>query len=467
MYKIEWTKYLSEKRLKDSSVNPFPRNSFESDFGRVAFSSALRRMHDKTQVFPLTNGDCIHTRLTHSIEVMNIAHSLGIYLARDEEFIQLYGKEGALLFEQNICPLLRTAALVHDIGNPPFGHFGEMIIQDYFKKKVDNGEVKFNCNEDFTQFDGNAQGFRILTKLMYTGNLRGLNLTFGTLGAFLKYPNTGVAKQTSYIGDKKHGVFYSEKEVLDKIIDACSLRTDTGTIKRHPLSFLVEASDSICYRIMDIEDGIYLKWFTLQELINFSKETHDLNILDSLDIIENDLLNLNENDQIVRFRVKLIDYFVSEAIKNYKEHLKEIEEGTYNKELIEEDSKGIEKVLKDFTSKFIFCRKEVQLAELTGKAVIPGLFDILFQIMDHKDKQFRNRITSSISNSALKVMKHLHDYPTADYHRFIRWELSEIDYSKYNCEEKYRLLLDFISGMTDWYALDLYQKLKGVCAPNQ
>ncbi len=87
--------------------------------------------------------------------------------------------------------------------------------------------------------------------------------------------------------------------------------------------------------------------------------------------------------------------------------------------------------------------------------------------MDHKDKQFRNRITSSISNSALKVMKHLHDYPTADYHRFIRWELSEIDYSKYNCEEKYRLLLDFISGMTDWYALDLYQKLKGVCAPNQ
>ena len=277
MYKIDWDKYLSESRMRKSTVHQDLRNPFESDFGRVAFSSALRRMHDKTQVIPLTNGDSIHTRLTHSIEVMNIAHSLGIYLCRDSRFRELYGEKESMQLEQKICPILRTAAIIHDIGNPPFGHFGEEVIQEYFKTSDD--ELKHNY--DFNQFDGNAQGFRIITKLMYTGDCYGLNLTYATLGAYLKYPNSDAKKRNNYIGNKKHGVFSSEKDILEKVAENCNLKISDTEFKRHPLSFLVEAADTICYRTMDIEDGFNLHWFRMSDIISFveSKNKNIWNII--------------------------------------------------------------------------------------------------------------------------------------------------------------------------------------------
>lgn len=258
-YKIDWNNYLCTKRYRESSgkhtssdISFDKRNPFESDFGRVIFSSAMRRMHDKAQVVPLTSGDSVHTRLTHSMEVMSIAYSLGIDLCRDKEFLALCkcekGKETEMTIEleRQIPVILKTAAFVHDIGNPPFGHFGEAIIQNYFKRYLAKRQITDLEALDFTCFDGNAEGFRILTRLQYIGDLAGLNLTYATLAAYMKYPNDKEI-DAGYIGMHKHGVFTSESDVLDEIVKACNLRMPDGKIKRHPLSFLVEAADSICY----------------------------------------------------------------------------------------------------------------------------------------------------------------------------------------------------------------------------
>lgn len=456
MYKIDWNKYLSESRMRETTAKPDLRNPFESDFGRVAFSSALRRMHDKTQVIPLTNGDSIHTRLTHSIEVMNIAHSLGIYLCRDQQFIEQYGEIEAMKLEQKICPILRTAAIIHDIGNPPFGHFGEDIIQAYFKTL--GGEV--GSNYDFSQFDGNAQGFRIITKLMYTGDNYGLNLTSATLGAYLKYPNSEGKKRDHYIGNKKHGVFSSEKDILEKVSENCNLKKSNGEIKRHPLSFLVEAADTICYRAMDIEDGFNLHWFSMSDIISF-QEDQNVDILKLIGISKDLLNKLNANHQIIAFRVALINYFVKTAINEYIGNLKDIDSGEYNKELLDGDENKLSDILGEFTKSRIFMRKEVEMAELTGSAVISGLFDLLYRLMNHENNNFRNRLKSVLSKSAMRLSYHTNCVPEKEYHRFKADDIIKFDFASLGITEKYRVLLDFISGMTDWYAVDLYQQLSG------
>ena len=172
IYPIDWEKYLKPERQRASgtqaSVEWDTRNQFESDFGRVIFCPAIRRMHDKTQVIPLTSGDTILTRLTHSMQVMNVAESLAHYYTRAEGFVKNYG-DRAWYYDANISAILRTAALLHDIGNPPFGHFGEITIQNYFKKKLEDWHVISDRQAlDFTEFDGNALGLRIVSKLQYT-----------------------------------------------------------------------------------------------------------------------------------------------------------------------------------------------------------------------------------------------------------------------------------------------------------
>ena len=223
---------------------------------------------------------------------MSIAQSLGDNLCRNENFKSLYGNE-AYELERQISAVLRTAAIMHDIGNPPFGHFGEYVISNYFEnillsgysimddaskkmylKKI-KGSATFDLTPqqiyDFVLFDGNAQGLRVMTKLQYLNDLDGLNLTFATLGTYLKYPNKGIIDKT-YIGTKKHGIYYSENDIFDKIVTACNLKMidqdGNERIKRHPLSFLVEAAETICYRSMDIEDGWSLGWYSFKDMID-------------------------------------------------------------------------------------------------------------------------------------------------------------------------------------------------------
>ena len=242
---MDWKKYLSSVRMRKSSINIDQRREhndyrtdIESDFGRVIFSSACRRLHDKTQVFPLTTDDNIHSRLTHSMEVMNIGQSFVFTLCESEEFKRHTGLDEVTIL-RDLAAALKVACLVHDIGNPPFGHFGEDSLQSYFKELFNTppawmsnevqaelkklGEDNSEIGADYTEFDGNAEGLRVLTKLQFIESLDGLNLTCASLGAFMKYPNAALKNNNAYIGLHKHGVLTSEKEVLDKVVEACGL----------------------------------------------------------------------------------------------------------------------------------------------------------------------------------------------------------------------------------------------------
>lgn len=480
MYKINWDDYLSNERYR--SVSEFKdrlskdsdeekRNDFESDFGRVAFSSAIRRMHDKAQVMPLTTGDSVHTRLTHSIEVMSIAYSLGISLCRDKDFIEVYGKEEAMELERTIPMILKTAAFVHDIGNPPFGHFGEAVIQNYFKEYLKKRIVTDKQALDFTCFDGNAEGFRILTRLQYIGDLSGLNLTYATLAAYSKYPNDNIPDK-SYIGRKKHGVFTSESDIFNKMVEACHMRTEDNKIKRHPLSFLVEAADSISYSIMDIEDGLTKGWYSFDYIIKYLddyliKKTNnqDSSILKTIGL-DFDKKGIDKNDEkrkMCDFRVAITRYLVSLAISKFKTNLEKIDKGEYTKELIE-DGDMVSKALQDFAAKNIFPQYEIEQIELTGNSVIRGLLNILLDCAFNQDKKFRNHLKSVISKTFLKVAKreeNIKKTSPTEYEFFSKEEIAALDIEELSPYSKLRTIVDLISGMTDRYAVSMYQRLSG------
>lgn len=480
MYKINWDDYLSNERYR--SVSEFKdrlskdsdeekRNDFESDFGRVAFSSAIRRMHDKAQVMPLTTGDSVHTRLTHSIEVVSIAYSLGISLCRDKDFIEVYGKEEAMELERTIPMILKTAAFVHDIGNPPFGHFGEAVIQNYFKEYLKKRIVTDKQALDFTCFDGNAEGFRILTRLQYIGDLSGLNLTYATLAAYSKYPNDNIPDK-SYIGRKKHGVFTSESDIFNKMVEACHMRTEDNKIKRHPLSFLVEAADSISYSIMDIEDGLTMGWYSFDYIIKYLddyliKKTNnqDSSILKTIGL-DFDKKGIDKNDEkrkMCDFRVAITRYLVSLAISKFKTNLENIDKGEYTKELIE-DGDMVSKALQDFAAKNIFPQYEIEQIELTGNSVIRGLLNILLDCAFNQDKKFRNHLKSVISKTFLKVAKreeNIKKTSPTEYEFFSKEEIAALDIEELSPYSKLRTIVDLISGMTDRYAVSMYQRLSG------
>ena len=478
MYKIDWDKYLSSERYRNNSEfdsrkkSPTEkRTSFESDFGRVAFSSALRRMHDKAQVVPLTSGDSVHTRLTHSIEVMNIAYSLGIGLCRDDDFVALYTEDKAFEYERSIPMILKTAAFVHDIGNPPFGHFGETIIQNYFKSYLEKRIVTDSQALDFTCFDGNAEGFRILTRLQYIGDLSGLNLTYATLAAYCKYPNVNNIDK-EYIGTKKHGVFTSESEIFNKMVKACNMRIGDGRIKRHPLSFLVEAADSISYNVMDIEDGHAMGWYSFADVIAFidakmrlltgNEEYSVLKVL-GIDFKQKRIDDHDEKRMMCDFRVKAIQYFVDLALKNFKLHLETIDTGEYSKELIDDDD-YLSSVMQNFAKEYIFPQRQIEQIELTGFSVINGLLDILLNCAFSSDKKFRNHLKSVLSNTLLTVAireQNSKSDKDTEYKYISKKELLDYDLEKMDAYSKLRNIVDLISGMTDKYAVGMYQKLSG------
>jgi len=501
LYKIDWSKYLSTERFRpptgggeknESESHYDKRNPFESDFGRAVFSSACRRMHDKTQVMPLSTDDNVHSRLTHSLEVMSIAQSLGDNICRDKRFVNNY-KANSFDLEREISAILRTAAIMHDIGNPPFGHFGEHTISKYFEdffiqkgvieiKEVREGdktkkEVVFNegnsfdLNEhqilDFINYDGNAQGLRVITKLQYLNDLAGLNLTYATLGAYLKYPNTNAEKNSDYIGEKKHGIYFTEKDIFNKIVDNCNLiaQSQSGMkrIKRHPLSFLVEAADTICYRSMDIEDGWNQGWYDFKDIIDWiNLEIRKITNNEELDICKIIGYTGFEKDlpyrkKMVDFRVFLIQYFVNLATKNYIENLSSIEAGTYSNELLDDDPFRVEEALKLFTQKHIFKNREILSAELTGASVLKGLLDILIKLYFDTDKLNRFHITGLTSKTIIRTAVHEELNKTMKN----SLELNCFDIKELNSYYKLRIIVDFVSGMTDQYAVKLYQKLSG------
>lgn len=269
---MDWNKLLSEERARESNTLSDHRNGFEKDYDRIIPSSSLRRLQDKAQVFPLQENDIVRTRLSHSLEVSAIGRSfgnlIGARLTND-------GTVTIQDFPRKMSSLLATVCLVHDLGNPPFGHFGETVIQNWFKQWFEKEIFRSykgvktltqDQKNDFMYFEGNAQALRILTRLQFLNDQYGVNFTYGTLAALIKYPHSSSeinpSRGKSY---SKFGYFQSEKDIVEKIKKATGIGES-----RHPLSFLMEASDDIAYLAADIEDGVkkgVVKWDQEYEII--------------------------------------------------------------------------------------------------------------------------------------------------------------------------------------------------------
>ena len=499
IFAIDWEKYLQPDRKRPSgthaSVEWDSRNQFESDLGRVIFCPAIRRMHDKTQVIPLTSGDTILTRLTNSMQVMSVAESLAHYYTRSESFIKTYG-EKAYAYDASISAILRTAALLHDIGNPPFGHFGEITIQNYFKKYLEDHHIITERQAlDFTQFDGNALGLRIVSMLQYTGTLEGLNLTYPTLGAYLKYPNKEKANGDGYVGEHKHGIFSTEEKLFDEIVKCCNLKKEKkdmvklkNKIKRHPLSFLVEAADSICYGTMDMEDGYNIQWYSFDDMIKklnkyiyqravkeekvdvltkYSSNPKNPETFSIESLIEfkrnwDDGTEKDKRRLILDFRVSLIGYLTRLAIVNFEKNLEDIDKGEYSNELLNDDDFQVFGALCDFAQYNIISRRDIQELELTGNSVINGLLDILMNYAFSEDKKFRRKIKAVISKSRMEATIHECRFGNTIFKKFNEEDLWFFDIEELDSYSKLRLIVDFVASMTDKYSVELYQKFAGM-----
>lgn len=467
---MDWKKLLNDGRLRSSNRGKDDRNEYESDFGRIIFSPATRRMHDKTQVFPLTADDNIHSRLTHSMEVMSVGYTLAVKVCESEVFKKKFAKNTYELFRQ-IPMIIKNVCLIHDIGNPPFGHFGETIIQHYFKTFFASSIVKANKEEfseedlksgkicltlsdhekkDFIDYDGNAQGLRVLTKLQILNDIFGLNLTFATLSAYIKYPNYEKIDK-SIIEKNKHGVFASEKQYFFEIFRQCDLIKNDDTFLRNPLCYLMEAADSICYLTMDIEDGYNKKLIDIDDLYAVLKEIPS--IKNKIEEIYKDEKKYYKNDitKMVNFRIHIISVLVDLAASNFEKNIELIESGSYNKELIFDDpTNQLAKKLKGVCEEKIFVSRDINYLEMTGHSVMKGILDYYLMLIFHPVKKYRNKVSSLISKSILNA---------AYEENHLQGEKAIID----NLPDYYklRIVVDFISGMTDQFALDHYQKLSG------
>ncbi|MFC2109568.1 deoxyguanosinetriphosphate triphosphohydrolase [Bacteroidota bacterium] len=387
---MNWEQLLSLKRAGDKEQRlrkdqNETRLGFEVDFDRIVFSSSFRSLQDKTQVIPLSQTDFVHTRLTHSMEVSVVGRSLGRIVG--QKIIEKYPNLKGLGYTFNdFGAIVAAAALSHDIGNPPFGHSGEKAIGEYFKSG--KGQ-KFKENltpkewQDFIDFEGNANGFKILTD-GNEGTTSGLRLSYATLGAFMKYPKESLPKKpTNHIVDKKFGVFQGEIDFFKEVATDLGLKPmRTGkdlAFNRHPLSFLVEAADDICYTIIDFEDGINLglieEEFALEYLIKLVKNTIDTKKYHTLK---------TKTDRVSYLRALAIGTLINEAADVFLENEVAILAGDYGIALLDKCKyeAQINDIIQISINK-IYNSQSVVEKEVAGYKIIADLLDVFIDAVNN------------------------------------------------------------------------------------
>ncbi|HEX9979991.1 MAG TPA: dNTP triphosphohydrolase [Flavobacterium sp.] len=389
---MHWEQLLSLKRQGDKGKRlrkeqDDTRLGFEVDYDRIIFSSAFRSLQDKTQVIPLSKTDFVHTRLTHSLEVSVVGRSIGRLVGKQiiEKYPHLKDSHG---FHMNdFGAIVAAAALAHDIGNPPFGHSGEKAIGEYFsigKGQKYKDQLSEKEWQDLIDFEGNANGFSVLTGSR-PGNEGGLRISFATLGAFIKYPKESLPKKpTSGIADKKFGFFQCDKEFFGEVAKELGMiRNKTGDdigFERHPLAYLVEAADDICYTIIDFEDGINLglvsEDFALEYLIKLVK--------DSIDTTKYNALATKE-DRISYLRALAIGSLINDAVKVFMENESAIMKGEFPHALMDRSryKAQMDDIIK-LSVKNIYRSREVIEKELTGYHVINNLLDKFITAYNNK-----------------------------------------------------------------------------------
>lgn len=375
---MDWEKLLKLKRFGDINDRPRlaqddTRLGFEVDYDRIVFSSAFRSLQDKTQVIPFSKTDFVHTRLTHSLEVSVVGRSLGRMAGKAvlEKYPYLTKDLGYKI--NDFGAIVAAAALSHDIGNPPFGHSGEKAIGHYFE--AGNGQ-QFQSQltdaeyQDLCAFEGNANGFKILTESK-AGIPGGLRLSYATLGAFVKYPKGSLPhRPTSHVAHKKFGFFQAQKAFFDTLSEELGLLSG-ATVHRHPLAYLVEAADDICYTIIDFEDGIHLGWieeeYALEYLINLVKEDMDTNKYSQLK---------HRTQRLAYLRALAINSLIKDAVHLFTENESDILKGTFSNALLEKSQyKAQIKDIINLSVEKIYCSDEVVQKEIVGYKVISVLLD--------------------------------------------------------------------------------------------
>ena len=439
---MEWQRLLSRKRLGKAQLeeHQFERTSFLKDYDRIVYSSAFRRLKDKTQVFPLSKNADIRTRLIHSLEVACVGRSLGRIVG--EQIIKrhhLTTIQGA-----DVGDILSAACLAHDIGNPPFGHSGEDVIQNafdkwYSKKNLKNVLIQPPEKSDLDQFEGNAQGFRILTRLGLPHRLGGLQLTCATLATFTKYPRESffpkkIAKGYQGASIKKYGFFQAEKDYFQEVATTVGLVRRSKKCawwSRHPLTFLMEAADDICYSIVDLEDGFHMGY------LSFEAVKEQLHSIAQIDL--DDAQNSSEGETIRRLRAKAINRLVHHVAEIFLDHEAEILAGDFDHNLLtlcdfERQLKTIEAI----TTDAVFHHPNVVRIKIAGFDVLGGLL-------------------KSFLSSVLETSH-------CPKGRLLQFMLPE-EFKPKDTDRPYEKMLrvtDFISGMTDMQATLLYQQLRGI-----
>ena len=441
---MNWEQLLSLKRFGDTEKRPRiaqdeTRLGFEVDFDRIIFSSAFRSLQDKTQVIPLSQTDFVHTRLTHSLEVSVVGRTLGrrvgkVLLERHPNLVALgytFNDFGAIV---------AAASVTHDIGNPPFGHSGEKAIGEYFKSgKGAKYKDQLSAKEyqDLIDFEGNANGFKILTESR-EGISGGLRLSYATLGAFLKYPKESLPKKpTNHIADKKYGVFQSETAEFLDVVQELGMQKKSETdisYYRHPLAYLVEAADDICYTIIDFEDGINLGLIDEEYALEYlSKLIHGIN-RDKYYALK------HTKDRTAYLRAIAINSLIDEAVTIFLTNEEAILNGSFSKSLLEKCKyeAQINDIIKISIEK-IYKSKEVIEKEVAGYRVIADLLEVFTTAINNK---FYN-INSNFDNLLVNLMPQ----------EYVCFSESEYD--------RIMAVCTYVARMSDSYAIRLQRKILG------
>ena len=441
---MNWEQLLSLKRQGDKgkrlrTEQDDTRLGFEVDYDRIIFSAAFRSLQDKTQVIPLSKTDFVHTRLTHSLEVSVVGRSIGRLVGK--KIIEKYPhlKEIHGYQANDFGAIVAAASLAHDIGNPPFGHSGEKAIGEYFSivngKKFKDQLTDKQC-QDLIDFEGNANGFSVLTSSR-PGIEGGIRLTYAVLGAFMKYPKESLPKKpTQNIADKKYGFFQSDKTFFRELAEELGLISNkTGSdigYERHPLAYLVEAADDICYTIIDFEDGINLglvsEDYALEYLIKLVKDTIDISKYNTL---------TTKEDRISYLRALAIGNLINDAVRIFVENESKILKGNFPYALMDKSKykAQIDDIIK-LSVKNIYQSREVIEKEISGYQMINNLLDKFITAYNNK-----------------------HEGTTTNYDTLLLKLLPEkYDISKENLYERLLHICYFISMLTDGKAL-LYNKL--------
>ena len=441
---MNWQQLISNKRFGLEEIHAMrkdDRSEFQRDFDRLIFSAAFRRLQNKTQVFPLPGSIFVHNRLTHSLEVSCVGRSLGDSISNRllEKHPELVGTHVS-----EIGAIVSAACLAHDLGNPPFGHSGEKAISTYFSEgkglalKEQLSSMEW---EDLTHFEGNANAFRLLTHQFLGRRKGGFVMTYSTLASIVKYPYPSILA-----GKKsKFGFFVTEVDDYLKIaqelgIKRLSAEEEAPRYARHPLVFLVEAADDICYQMMDIEDAYKLKLLTPRETMElyhlFLSEKQKERVKDVFELVH------DENEQIAYLRATIIGNLIKECTRVFMENEESILEGSFEGALIKHIAPPLNEAYRQCSKvavEKIYRSRDVLDIELAGFHVISTLLGLMIDAVQSPDKAYSELLINRVS--------------------------SQYDIKAPTLYGKIQAVLDYISGMTDVYALDLYRKIKGNSLP--